>query len=66
MYPLNSLAWFLRLSFITQFPSPPLRMMVNPWIASSQKLIQATGYEFIYTTRRAFEDFAGTVNAEDP
>jgi UDP-glucose 4-epimerase len=39
IYPLNNLSWYLRLSFITKFPSPPLRMMVNPWIASNQKLI---------------------------
>lgn len=65
IYPLNNLAWFLRFSFMTQFPSPPLRMMVNPWIASSQKLIEKTGYEFIYSTRDAFEDFARSVTASD-
>ena len=65
MYLLNSLAWFLRLSFITKFPSPPLRMMIHPWIASSRKLRQATGYVFKYNTREAFQDFARSVKAPD-
>jgi hypothetical protein len=29
IYPLTDLAWILRLSFVTKFPSPPLRMMVT-------------------------------------
>lgn len=61
VYPLNNLAWHLRLSFITQFPSPPLRMMVNPWIASNEKLIRDTGYEFMYDTRQAFQAFVDSV-----
>jgi len=65
IYPLNNLAWFLRLSFMTKFPSPPLRMMVCPWIASNQKLIQETGYKFGYNTRKAFEDFARSVKNAD-
>jgi len=57
IYPLVNLAWFLRLSFLTEFPSPAMRMMVNPWLASSEKLIRELGYTFRYDTREAFEDF---------
>lgn len=57
IYPLNNLAWHLRLSFITKFPSPAMRMMVHPWIASSEKLKRVTGYHFKYDSRRAFLDF---------
>jgi UDP-glucose 4-epimerase len=61
IYPLNNLAWFLRLSFMTKFPSPPMRMMVEPWIASSEKLRKATGYQFKYDTKSAFADFVKSV-----
>jgi len=61
IYPLNNLAWFLRLGFITKFPSPGMRLMVNPWIASSEKLKRETGYKFKYDTRKAFESFARSV-----
>jgi UDP-glucose 4-epimerase len=61
IYPLNHLAWLFRLSFITRFPSPPMRMMVYPWIADSKKLREATGYKFKYDTRSAFEDFVKSV-----
>lgn len=57
LYPLNNLFWFLRFSFITKFPSPSMRMMVNPWIAKNEKLIRETGYKFSYDTRGAFEEF---------
>ena len=58
IYPLVNVAWFLRLSFLTEFPSPAMRMMVNPWWASSEKLIRELDYTFKYNTREAFEDFA--------
>ncbi len=61
IYTLNNLAWFLRLSFITKFPSAPMRMMVNPWIASNDKLKKETGYRFKYNTRATYEDFAKSV-----
>jgi UDP-glucose 4-epimerase len=61
IYPLNNLAWFLRLGFITKFPSPGMRLMVNPWIASSDKLKKETGYTFKYDTKSAFKDFARSV-----
>ena len=62
IYPLNNLSWFLRLSFMTKFPSAPMRMMVNPWIASSEKLKRDTGYKFLYDSRRAFRAFADSVS----
>lgn len=57
LYPLNNLAWYLRLSFMTKFPSPSLRLMIHPWIATSEKLIKETGYQFRYDSRSGFEDF---------
>lgn len=61
IFPLNNLAWHLRLFFITKFPSAAMRMMVNPWIASNEKLKQATGYQFMYDTKGAFMDFVASV-----
>jgi len=56
---LNSVAWKLRLRFLSEFPSPALNMVRYSWVASNEKLKRETGYRFKYTTRRAFEDFAG-------
>ena len=61
IYPLNNLAWHLRLSFITKFPSPAMRMMVNSWVASSKKLHNTLDYRFKYDTRSAFADFVNCV-----
>jgi len=61
IYPLNNLAWFLRLTFMTQFPSPAMRMMVHPWIASSKKLHEMMDYKFKYDSKIAFRDFAKSV-----
>ena len=61
IYPLNNLAWYLRLSFLTKFPSPSMRMMINPWIASNEKLVRDTGYRFLFDSRQAFRDFANSV-----
>lgn len=61
LYVANDLAWRLRLSFITEFPSPAMRMMVHPWIADSKKLITETGYRYRYSSREAFESFARSV-----
>ncbi|MFA6009395.1 MAG: NAD-dependent epimerase/dehydratase family protein [Desulfobacteraceae bacterium] len=58
LYPLNNLAWHLRLSFLSKFPSSTMRMMVTPWIATSEKLKRETGYTFTHDTRSAFADFA--------
>lgn len=61
IYPLNNIAWHLRMRFMTKFPSPAMRMMVCPWITSSEKLVRETGYQFKYDSRSAFEDFARCV-----
>jgi UDP-glucose 4-epimerase len=61
IYPLNNVAWFLRLSFVTKFPSPVMRLMVHPWIASSKKLHKTTGYQFKYDSKSAFTDFVRVV-----
>lgn len=58
LWPLNNLMWRLRITLITEFPSPCLNMIRYPWIASNAKIKKETGYRFKYTTRRAFEDFA--------
>ncbi len=54
----NGLAWHLRLKFLTEFPNAGLNLIQYPWIASSQKLLDETGYQFEYDTKGAFEDFA--------
>lgn len=61
IYPLNQIAWIMRLWFITKFPSPAMRMMVEPWIAASEKLVRETGYQFQYDSREAFADFVRSV-----
>lgn len=58
LYPLTDLTWFLRIKFITEFPSPALNMTRYPWIASNEKLRKEINYKFQYTTKEAFEDFA--------
>ena len=58
LWPLNNLMWRLRITLITEFPSPCLNMIRYPWIASNAKIKKETGYRFKYTTRQAFEDFA--------
>jgi hypothetical protein len=32
--------------------------MIYPWLATSEKLIRDTGYDFMYDSRAAFEHFA--------
>jgi UDP-glucose 4-epimerase len=58
MYLLNNIAWHLRLSFISEFPSPSLNMVRYPWIVSGEKLKKELGYRYKYTTRETFLDFA--------
>jgi len=64
IYPLNQLAWIMRLWFVTKFPSPAMRMMVEPWIATSEKLVRETGYQFQYDSRAAFADFVRSVRSD--
>jgi hypothetical protein len=58
MYLLNNMAWYLRLSSISEFPNPALNMVRYPWVVSSQKLTAELGYRYKYTTRETFLDFA--------
>ena len=58
MYLLNNVAWYLRLAFISEFPSPALNMVRFPWVVSSGKLTAEMGYRYRYTTRETFLDFA--------
>jgi UDP-glucose 4-epimerase len=58
MYLLNNAAWYLRLAFISEFPSPALNMIRFPWVVSSEKLTSELGYRYKYTTRESFQDFA--------
>lgn len=61
----NGLAWHLRLTGITQFPNPALNLMRYPWIATSKKLVDATGYKFEYDTQGAFQAFANHIKKEE-
>ena len=63
LWPLNNLMWFLRVRFVTEFPSSSLNLTRYPWIASNDKVKKELGYTFKYTTREAFEDFARHVKA---
>ncbi|HOT44056.1 MAG TPA: SDR family oxidoreductase [Spirochaetota bacterium] len=58
VYLLNNIAWLLRLTFLSEFPSPYLAMIRYSWVASCEKLKRSTGYSFRYDTRQAFADFA--------
>ncbi|MBN1572614.1 MAG: NAD-dependent epimerase/dehydratase family protein [Deltaproteobacteria bacterium] len=57
LYPLNNLSWYFRFTFLTEFPSAALNLMIHPWVATSEKLIAETGYCFEHDTVSAFEDF---------
>ncbi len=61
LYPANSLFWRMRAGFLTEFPSAGLALLRFPWIATSRKLVEKTGYEFQYDSRSAFENFAENV-----
>lgn len=57
LWKINGLAWRLRLSFLTEFPSPALNIFRYEWVASSEKIKRELGFSFEYDTRSAFEDF---------
>ena len=61
MYLLNGAAWNVRLSPVTEFPSPALNMVRYPWVVSSEKLKRELNYQYKYTSREAFVDFADFV-----
>lgn len=57
LYMLNSMAWRLRWTFLSEFPSPYLNMIRYSWVVSNEKLKKAVGYRYRYNTREAFADF---------
>ncbi len=58
VYVMNSIAWLLRMKFISEFPSPYLKMIRYSWVASGEKIMRETGCSCRYDTRQAFADFA--------
>jgi len=58
LYPLNHLAWTMRLHGLTRFPSPALGLFRYSWVADPQKFIRQTGFAYRYDSRQAFADFA--------
>lgn len=58
LYPLNRIAWALRLHFITRFPSAALGLFRYSWVASPMRFIEKTGFSYEFDSRTAFEDFA--------
>ena len=64
LYPLNSVAWALRLTVLSEFPSPYLQMIRHSWVVSTDRLTRELGYSFRYDTVRAFEDFVRFVRAQ--
>jgi hypothetical protein len=61
---MNTLMWFLRMKFVTEFPSSGLNLVRYPWIASNEKVKRALGYSFKYTTSEAFQDFAKKASSQ--
>ena len=61
MYYLNQIAWSLRITFLSEFPSPNMNMLRYPWWAENKKLKTALGFNYQYTTQEAFRDFASHV-----
>lgn len=55
--PLSDLAWKMKLSCVTEFPSAAMALMRYPWLAGNQKIKDA-GYTFRFTTKEAYETFA--------
>ncbi len=58
MYFLNKIAWGLRLTSISEFPSPTMNMLRYPWWAENGKLKKDLGFRYQYTTQTAFRDYA--------
>lgn len=64
LWPLNEIAWRLRLRFLTEFPSSSLNLIRYRWIVDNEKVKGELGYRFRYTTRDAFEDFVRHVRTQ--
>lgn len=61
MSKLNSVFWTMRMHFLTEFPSTGLNLIRYPWLVSSERLKEETGFRFEYDTRSAFADFVRSV-----
>lgn len=61
MYFLNKIAWGLRLTAISEFPSPTMNMLRYPWWAENDKLKKDLDFRYQYTTQAAFRDYAAFV-----
>jgi UDP-glucose 4-epimerase len=61
LWILNAIAWKCRVPS-SPAPSWAMQLLRYPWIVSSERLKQETGYSFRYSTRAALEDFANTVS----
>jgi hypothetical protein len=61
MYFLNRIAWGLRLTSISEFPSPTMNMLRYPWWAENGKLKKDLGFRYQYTIQTAFRDYAAFV-----
>jgi UDP-glucose 4-epimerase len=61
MYHLNKIAWALRLTAVSEFPSPTMNMLRYPWWADNGKLKKDLGFQYQYTTETAFRDYAAFV-----
>lgn len=64
LYVANQLFWGLKIRAVTEFPSPALNMVRYPWIASSKRLVDNTGFRFLHDSRSAFESFVRMVAKE--
>ncbi len=60
LYFLNTIAWNLRLTFVTETPSPGLNLMKYPWVVDSKKLKKAIGFTYRYSSLEAFKDFVNS------
>jgi UDP-glucose 4-epimerase len=58
LWVVNNLGWYLRLRFLTEFPSPALNLLRYRWVASNDKLKKEIGFKYRCDSRAAFEDFA--------
>jgi UDP-glucose 4-epimerase len=63
VYILNQIGWILRLSFLTEFPSQGLNLIRYSWVASPDRFVKQTGFEYQYNTKTAFEDFVNSVKS---
>jgi hypothetical protein len=61
MDTLNHLAWYMRFTFLSEFPSPALNLVRYPWVVSSARLKRELGYNYQYNTAEDFDAFVGFV-----